>query len=108
MLPAVIKHPEETPKIAEHEENLMKYFQLGTSIRSIIGLLLSMPNNDTTSRMMTVADLRAIIADLPATTQLWAYDTAQGTFTPVEFLTHDKRANGLNFWINTEENPNGL
>jgi len=104
----VIKHPEETPKIAEHEENLMKYFQLGTSIRSIIGLLLSMPNNDTTSRMMTVADLRAIIADLPATTQLWAYDTAQGTFTPVEFLTHDKRANGLNFWINTEENPNGL
>jgi len=42
----VIKHPEGTPKIAEHEENLMKYFQVGTSLWSIIGLLLSMKKNN--------------------------------------------------------------
>jgi hypothetical protein len=67
-----------------------------------------MTNNDTTSRVMTVADLRAIIADLPAATQLWAFDCEQFTFSPVQLVVHDKRAHGLNFWINTEENPNGL
>jgi hypothetical protein len=67
-----------------------------------------MTNNDTNSRAMTVADLRAIIADLPDTTQLWAFDSGQFTFTPVQLVVHDKRAGGLNFWLNTEENPNGL
>ena len=57
---------------------------------------------------MTVADLRAIIADLPDATQLWAFDSGQFTFTPVQLVVHDKRAGGLNFWLNTEENPNGL
>jgi hypothetical protein len=64
-----------------------------------------MTNNDTNSRKMTVADLRAIIADLPADTQLWAFDSGQFSFTPVQLIVNDKRANGLNFWINTEENP---
>ena len=67
-----------------------------------------MTNNDTNSRMMTVADLRDIIADLPADTQLWAFDAGQFTFMPVQLVVHDKRANGLNFWINTEDTPNGL
>ena len=67
-----------------------------------------MTNNDTTSRMMTVADLRAILADLPDATQLWAFDCEQNGFTAVQLVVHDKRANGLYFWINTEDAPNGL
>jgi hypothetical protein len=61
-----------------------------------------------TTTIFTVADLRAIIADLPANTQLWAYDSGQGTFTPVQLVVHDKRVGGLNFWIDTDDNPNGL
>ena len=67
-----------------------------------------MTNNDTTSRRMTVRDLRAIIADLPPDTELWAFDSGQSAFMPIQLVVHDKRANGLNFWINTEDNPNGL
>jgi hypothetical protein len=67
-----------------------------------------MTNNDTNSRKLTVADLRAIIADLPADTQLWAFDCGQASFTPIQLIVHDKRANGLNFWINTEDTPNAL
>ena len=67
-----------------------------------------MTNNDTNSRKLTVADLRAIIADLPADTELWAFDLVQSGFTPIQLIVHDKRANGLNFWINTEDTPNWL
>jgi hypothetical protein len=65
-----------------------------------------MTNNDTNSRKLTVADLRAIIADLPADTELWAFDSGQASFTPIQLIVHDKRANGLNFWINAEDTPN--
>jgi hypothetical protein len=43
---------------------------------------------------------------LPDNTQLWVFNEsgAAPAFRPVVHMTHDKRAKGLNLWIDTSTN----
>jgi len=52
-----------------------------------------------TDTPMTVADLQALLANLPDDTELWVFDAEEHEHRPVTSMTHDKRVNGFNFWI---------
>ena len=55
-----------------------------------------------TDTPMTVADLRALLTNLSDDTELWVFDAEEAEFRPVMTVVHDKRVNGLNFWIKVD------
>lgn len=55
-----------------------------------------------TDTPMTVGDLRTLLTKLSDDTELWVFDAELAEFRPVMTVVHDKRVNGLNFWIKVD------
>ena len=55
----------------------------------------------TTTKPLTVGQLKAMLDKLPDSTELWVFNQNEGTFLPVEDAAPDKRSKSFNLWVNT-------